>query len=94
MASALRRGSPRNNPAASAPAVENDIAPKIPAKIRQSVCHHSAAFNPVANSASVVVISPKANRRDGEIVLISSIVRTAPPIYPSALAVFSHPAWA
>ena len=80
MASALRRASPWNRPAASAPAVENDIAPSTPAAMRQPVCHHSAAFSPVASSASAVVTTPKANRRVAGTRRISSMVSSAPPM--------------
>jgi hypothetical protein len=78
MASALRRGSPWNSPAASVPAVENDMAPSTPAAMRQNVCHPSAAFSPVASSASVVVTMPMANSRAGEMRRMSSMVSTAP----------------
>ena len=78
MASALRRVSPWNRPAASVPAVENDIAPSTPAAMRHPVCHPSAGFNPVASSASVVVTTPKANSRVGGTRRISSMVSSAP----------------
>ena len=80
MDSALRRGSSRNSCAASAPAVENDIAPKNPARMRHSVCHHSASYCPVAVSATAVVTMPKANSRDGPVRRIRSIVTSAPKI--------------
>ena len=80
MARALLRGSFGNRPAAKTPAVEKDMAPKKPTKVRQRVCHQRSEINPVASSARVVVINPKENRDVAEYCLIISIVNTAPAI--------------
>lgn len=79
MASALRRASPGNSPAASAPAVENDSAPSRPTAKRQNVCHANPASRPVASSATAVVPMPKAKRRAGETRRMITMVSTAPP---------------
>ena len=48
----------------------------------------------VTTAMPMAMTMPKLNSRDGLIREISSMVSTAPPRYPSALAVLSHPAWA
>ena len=78
IAKAFFLGSLGNKPAVRAPAVEKDIAPKMPARILHNVCHHISAFKPVTKSVKVVVIKPKAKRWEGEYLRISSIVKTAP----------------
>ena len=78
MASALRRASPGNNPAASVPAVVNVVAPSRPAAKRQKVCQPNPARSPVASSASAVAAMPKANRCAAETRRMSSMVSTAP----------------
>jgi hypothetical protein len=80
MESALRRGLSGKSCAASAPTVEKDSAPNTPARMRQSDRHQSAGSQAVASRASAVVTSPKANRRDGLMREISTMVSTAPAI--------------
>ena len=58
---ALRLGLSLNKPDTSAPAVENEIAPKIPAKNRRRYCIAISANKPVKVKTADVVSNPKAN---------------------------------
>lgn len=64
----------------STPALAKDSAPSAPAATRHNVCHHSAALNPEASSASVVVTTPKANRCAGGMHRASSMGLAVRPV--------------
>ncbi len=91
--SALRLAFCLNKPEASAPAVENEIAPNNPAKKRNKYCISIVVKRPVNVKTTDVVVNPKANSFWEDIFRTMIIVRIAPRIYPKALMVLSQPAW-